>query len=83
VREVAGKGVYETREGVTRGKVTWLAGDFFRDEFLSGVEGGGSFDLIYDYTVRTSTKLLLGMVGRVQCYSSHVLHSSYLRFPPQ
>lgn len=50
-KEVAGKGVYETREGVEKGKITWLAGDFFTDEVLKGVEADGKFDLIYDYTV--------------------------------
>ncbi|KAF4636924.1 hypothetical protein G7Y89_g1150 [Cudoniella acicularis] len=46
----SGNKVYKTREGVQRGKVTWLAGDFFKDEFLKNVEGEGAFDLIYDYT---------------------------------
>jgi len=46
-----GKGVYETRDGVEKGKITWLAGDFFSDEVLKDVEGDGKFDLIYDYTV--------------------------------
>jgi len=50
-KEVASKGVYETREGVDKGKITWLAGDFFTDQVLKGVEGDGKFDLIYDYTV--------------------------------
>ena len=50
-KELAGKGVYETREGVERGKITWLSGDFFEDEFLKDVEGEGKFDLFYDYTV--------------------------------
>jgi len=49
--EMDGKGVYETRQGVTKGKVTWIAGDFFKDEFLKAVEGEAKFDLIYDYTV--------------------------------
>lgn len=51
-KEMAGKGgVYGLREGVERGDVTWLTGDFFEDGFLEGVEGVGKFDLIYDYTV--------------------------------
>jgi methyl halide transferase len=50
-KEMDGYGIYETREGVQKGKVTWLAGDFFADEFLKEVEGEGTFDLIYDYTV--------------------------------
>jgi hypothetical protein len=53
-KEMAGKGEYETRSGVTAGKVTWLAGDFFRDDFLKDVDGDGKFDFFYDYTVRSS-----------------------------
>lgn len=50
-KEMKGQGVYAKREGGD-GSVTWLAGDFFGDEFLQDVEGGkGGFDLIYDYTV--------------------------------
>jgi methyl halide transferase len=51
-KKMSGEGVYETREGVEKGKITWLAGDFFADNFLKDVEGEGTFDLIYDYTVR-------------------------------
>ena len=50
--EMDGKGVYKTRPGETKGKVVWVAGDFFKDEFLKVVEGEAKFDLIYDYTVR-------------------------------
>ena len=51
-KEMSGKGVYETREGAEKGDITWLAGDFFKDDFLKDVKGGdGKFDLIYDYTV--------------------------------
>ena len=35
------------------GKVTFLKGDFFRDEWTEKIPGDGKFDLIYDYTVRT------------------------------
>ena len=55
-RQVQGSGreEYETREGVQRGTVRWVSGDFFGDEFLKDVEGGHEgFDLIYDYTVRS------------------------------
>lgn len=39
---------------VGRGKVTWVRGDFFKDDWLEklGLELN-SFHLIYDYTVRT------------------------------
>lgn len=36
---------------VGAGKVTFLAGDFFGDAWLSDVDGGPVFDFIYDYTV--------------------------------
>ncbi len=45
--EVGGEPVYDAREGVEKGAVTWLTGDFFADERLST----GEFDLIFDYTV--------------------------------
>lgn len=53
-KDMDGKGIYETRKGVKKGRVTWLAGDFFEDGFLKDVDGEGSFDLIYDYTVSRS-----------------------------
>lgn len=45
-----GDEMYEI-QGVEKGSVNWIVGDFFTDEFLKGVEGEGTFDLIYDYTV--------------------------------
>jgi SAM-dependent methyltransferase len=50
-KEFNGKGDYETKAGVERGSVTWLEGDFFKDGALKDVEGGGTFDIVYDYTV--------------------------------
>ena len=49
--EKDGKGIYETREGVEKGNIEWLSGDFFKSDFLKDFEGEGTFDLIYDYTV--------------------------------
>lgn len=51
-READGKGVYVTREGVEKGSVNWIQGDFFREGFGKGVDG--TFDFIYDYTVGVS-----------------------------
>lgn len=48
--EKDGKGLYTTK-GVEKGKVTWIFGDFFKDDFLRNVDGEKRFDLIYDYTV--------------------------------
>lgn len=50
-KEMDGRGVYATKEGANKGAVTWLSGDFFKADFLKEVEGEGTFDLIYDYTV--------------------------------
>lgn len=49
--ESSGRGIYKTKEGVEKGTVTWLTGDFFDGDFLKGVKGEESFELIYDYTV--------------------------------
>jgi SAM-dependent methyltransferase len=54
-----GKGVYTTKEGVEKGKVNWLFGDFFGDDFFTDVEGEKTFDLIYDYTVCNLSNLLI------------------------
>lgn len=40
-------------ESVGYGNVTFLKGDFFRDDWIEKIPGDGKFDLIYDYTVRT------------------------------
>lgn len=58
-REFAGKGVYEGKEGVEKGKVIWVSGDFFKDDFLGVVDGEKSFDLIYDYTVMPPSLIML------------------------
>lgn len=45
---------YPVRDaGIGRGKVTWIQGDFFENDWLEslGLEGN-QFDFIYDYTVR-------------------------------
>lgn len=48
-KEHGGKEVYEKR--VDGGTVTWLHGDFWKDDWLEKVDGDKKFDLIYDYTV--------------------------------
>jgi hypothetical protein len=45
--------MYRPREEVgQKGKVSWLTGDFFADDWLREVDVEGKFDLIFDYTVR-------------------------------
>jgi hypothetical protein len=49
---VEGEELYKARDAsVGKGSVSWLAGDFFKDEALKGLDGDGKFDLLYDYTV--------------------------------
>ena len=44
---------YPPRDGTAGGgRISFLHGDFFGDGWLKHVEGGGVFDLIYDYTVK-------------------------------
>lgn len=51
-KNLLGEEVYKVRdEAVGRGKITWLSGDFFKEESFKSVGGKGSFDLLYDYTV--------------------------------
>lgn len=51
-KDIEGKEVYEARPGVEKGSITWLVADFFKNDFQRDLEGDGTFDLIYDYTVR-------------------------------
>ncbi|KAI1495209.1 S-adenosyl-L-methionine-dependent methyltransferase [Biscogniauxia mediterranea] len=48
------EGPYEPQEGVERGAITWLTGNFFEDDWLREVEAAtgkpAKFDLIFDYT---------------------------------
>lgn len=51
-KEAESQDLYKTREGVERGNVTWLSGDFFTNEVFEDIEDfGKGFDIIYDYTV--------------------------------
>lgn len=40
-------------ESIGKGKVKWVAADFFKDDWFESIDGGfgNGFDLIYDYTV--------------------------------
>lgn len=58
-KEKDGKGLYEPKDGVEKGKVTWIFGDFFKDDFLANVDGEKTFDLIYDYTVCKSLEFII------------------------
>ena len=44
---------YPSREGSEGGgRISFVHGDFFGDDWVKHVQGGGVFDLIYDYTVK-------------------------------
>ncbi|KFZ18339.1 hypothetical protein V502_04135 [Pseudogymnoascus sp. VKM F-4520 (FW-2644)] len=48
-----GDEVYRVRdESVGKGKVTWIAGDFFKDDWAKSLGEGfdGTFDVLFDYT---------------------------------
>lgn len=74
-------------EAVGSGKVRFLQGDFFKDDWLreAGVEERGPFDLIYDYTVRNFLVLgggrQLNTLAELSCCLSiqfvYQLHSSW------
>lgn len=65
-KESHGKDEYRIRDTkVGRGKVTYLAGDFFGNHFLQNVEGDGNFDLIYDYTVCRSPFKYRGVTNNI------------------
>lgn len=52
VDEYQGRVEYRARnEGIGKGKVEFVQGDFYAKEWEAGI-GEGGFDVIYDYTVR-------------------------------
>jgi len=63
---------YRVRDAAAgKGEVIYLTGDFFKDGFLGGVEGEGTFDVIYDYTVCLILTSLFN--PKLICNSSSVL----------
>lgn len=53
-QKTEGTGRYEPQQGLEKGDIKWVSGDFFSEGVLEGfgTDGSGKFDLIYDYTVR-------------------------------
>ncbi|GAB0137936.1 hypothetical protein EsDP_00006187 [Epichloe bromicola] len=47
-----GRGLYEPVNGLERGRIRWVAADFFSDDWTPGLgtHGSGKFDLVFDYT---------------------------------
>jgi len=63
---------YRVRDAAAgKGKVVYLTGDFFKNDFLGLVEGEGTFDVIYDYTVRLILDSLFN--HKLTCNSFSVL----------
>jgi methyl halide transferase len=53
-REHFGEDTYRARDGGGKGKVTWVTGNFWGDEWFEQA-GRRQFDLIFDYTVRPTS----------------------------
>ncbi len=67
-KAVGDEAVYQPREGVPdKGRVTWLTGDFFENDWLDEAGVGGTFDLIYDYTVRLYPLCVFGQTTSQAC----------------
>lgn len=53
-KEAEREGLYRAVDGLEKGNVEWVTGDFFGEEWVEGAGLNGKFDLIFDYTVRFS-----------------------------
>jgi methyl halide transferase len=47
----SGDEVYKARDPGGKGQIHWITADFFKDDFQKEIDGDGTFDLLYDYTV--------------------------------
>lgn len=54
-------------EVVECGKVTWLSGDFFEENWAkgAGTDGSGKFDLVFDYTVSATLSRVSAFYNRL------------------
>lgn len=58
-KNIGSNEVYQVRDKVIgAGKVTWLLADFFKKDALKDVDGGETFDLLWDYTVVFPSKCM-------------------------
>lgn len=71
-KDAEGQVIYKTKDEVQKGSVTWLSGDFFKNEFLKDVDGEPNFDLIYDYTVCVS--VYISISSNVESFCPHCRH---------
>lgn len=61
------KGLYKAVDGLEKGKVHWVTGDFFAQEWSKDLGSKGHFDLIYDYTVTLCLSLHIYQNALVYC----------------
>jgi 2-polyprenyl-3-methyl-5-hydroxy-6-metoxy-1,4-benzoquinol methylase len=52
-KQAESEGLYKPIEGLDKGQIHWVTGDFFQQDWVKGAGVDGKFDLIYDYTVIT------------------------------
>ena len=50
-QRVEKEGKYKPIDGLERGDIHWVTGDFFGEDWVKGAGLDGKFDLIFDYTV--------------------------------
>lgn len=51
VEKAKKNGSYKSIDGLEKGKIEWVTGDFFREDWAKDAGIDGKFDLIFDYTV--------------------------------
>ncbi|KAF5977792.1 thiol methyltransferase [Fusarium bulbicola] len=49
-KQAESEGLYKPVDGLDKGKIHWITGDFFGQDWAKGAGADGQFDLIYDYT---------------------------------
>jgi hypothetical protein len=50
-KQAESEGLYKPVDGLEKGKINWVTGDFFKQDWAKDIGDNGKFDLIYDYTV--------------------------------
>lgn len=58
-QEIHGSKYPVKNEEAGAGTITFILGDFFSTDWLETIDGDGTFDLIYDYTVSLRTSLMV------------------------
>ncbi|KAF4992959.1 hypothetical protein FDECE_13552 [Fusarium decemcellulare] len=57
-KQAEAEGLYKPIDGLDKGKIHWVTGDFFSQDWAKNAGTEGKFDLIYDYTVIPQPRLL-------------------------